>query len=96
MKKSLIKVIIILLTITSLNIQAAGGKQGQGGGQRGGGQGMGQRQGGSSGDMKREQSRIHQQESGQYQQGATQQRREMYQYGNQQTAPATNIVPDQQ
>ena len=90
MKKSLIKVIIILLTITSLNIQAAGG------GQRGGGQGLGQRQGGGSGDMKREQSRIHQQESGQYQQGATQQRRDMNQYQNQQTAPATNVVSDQQ
>ena len=94
MKKSLISVTIIMLTLTALNIQAAGGRQGQGGGQRGGGQGVGQ--GSASGDMKRERSRIHQQEPGQYQQGAMQQRREMNQNRIQQTAPAMDVVPDQQ
>ena len=96
MKRSLISVIIIMLTLTTLNIQAAGGRQGQGGGQRGGGQGVGQGQGSGAGDMKRERSRIHQQEPGQYQQGAMQQRREMNQNRIQQTAPAMDVVPDQQ
>ena len=75
MKKSFVSVIIIMLTLTSLNIQAEG-KQGQVGGQR---------QGGGSGKMTRERSQIHQQESGQYQQGDMQQRREMNQNRNKQT-----------
>jgi hypothetical protein len=84
MKKSLISIIIILVTLSSFPIQAGGKGQGNR-------QGSGQRQGNSSVNMKREQSRTHQQNSGQYQQNATQeQRRTMNR--NSSTTP-TNAPP---
>ncbi len=93
MKKALISLTIIMLALTALNIQAAGGRQGQGGGQ---GQGRGQGQGGGSGEMRRDRSQIHQQESGQYQQGYLQQQEEINQNQILQPVPATGVVSDQQ
>ena len=89
MKKLLISVAMIMLVLTALNIQAAGGRQGQGGGQ-------GQGQGGGSGEMRRDRSQIHQQESGQYQQGYLQQQEEINQNQILQPVPATGVVLDQQ
>lgn len=93
MKKVFISLAGILLMLTVFGAQAGGGRGGgmgggpRGGGQRGGGQYMQQQQGGS-GEMIRKRERIHQQQSGQYQQGDRQQRRDMKRERIHQTAPA--------
>lgn len=91
MKKILLSSIVILLVFTASQVQAGGGR-GMGGGPRGGGQSMGQRQGGN-GDRRQERARIHQQQNGEYRQGAMEQRREMNQNRIRQTTPAYGATP---
>lgn len=96
MKKSLISIVGILLTLMVFGVQAGGSRGGgmgggpRGGGPRGGGQYMQQQQGGS-GEMIRKRERIHQQQPGQYQQGDRVQRRDMKRERIHQTAPAGRL-----